>query len=180
MHFGISGFRGGVLAFSRILNDEEVVVVANASTQDSWSGEVIVDLSLHPAGAVLDVLFSNKSFGTEPQPGSGRPSTVVAKASGDVEIREVSGTVTRGPAKAVKVISRADGGADPAARRAMRAERVRERYASCSSNWRASFRSGVPSPSVNQPQISPSAVLASAALPWLCQSRARLVAARNS
>jgi glycosidase len=103
VHFGISGFRGGVLAFSRILNDEEVVVVANASTQDSWSGEVIVDLSLHPAGAVLDVLFSNKSFGTEPQPGSGRPSTVVAKASGDVEIREVSGTVTRGPAKAVKV-----------------------------------------------------------------------------
>ena len=103
VHFGISGFRGGVLAFSRILNDEEVVVVANASTQDSWSGEVIVDLSLNPAGAVLDVLFSNKSFGTELQPGSGRPSTVVAKASGGVEIREVSGTVTRGPAKAVKV-----------------------------------------------------------------------------
>ncbi len=102
-HFGISGFRGGVLAYSRILNDEEVVVVANTGTQDPWSGEVIVDLSLNPAGAVLDVLFSNKSFGTELQPGSGRPSTVVAKPAGSVEIREVSGAITRGPAKAVKV-----------------------------------------------------------------------------
>ena len=103
VHFGVSGFRGGMLAFSRILNEEEVVVVANTSTQDVWSGEVIVDLSLNPAGAVLDVLFSNKSFGPEPRAGSGRPPTVVAKPEGSVEIHEVSGSVTRGPAKAVRV-----------------------------------------------------------------------------
>jgi len=103
VHFGVSGFRGGVLAFSRILNEEEVVVVANTSTQDVWSGEVIVDLSLNPAGAVLDVLFSNKSFGPEPRTGSGRPSTVVAKPEGGVEIHEVTGSITQGPAKAVRI-----------------------------------------------------------------------------
>lgn len=102
-HFGISRFCGGVLAFSRILNAEEVVVVANTSTQDSWSGEVIVDLTLNPTGAVLDVLFSNKSFSPAPQPGSGQPSTVVVKPAGSVEIVEVSGAITHGPAKAVKV-----------------------------------------------------------------------------
>jgi glycosidase len=103
VHFGVSGFRSGVLAFSRILNEEEVVVVANTSTQEVWSGEVIVDLSLNPAGAVLDVLFSNKSFGPEPRAGSGRPSTVVAKPEGSVEIHEVSGSITQGPAKAVRI-----------------------------------------------------------------------------
>jgi len=35
-----------VLAFSRILNDLEVIVVTNTNTQAGWTGEVIVDLAL--------------------------------------------------------------------------------------------------------------------------------------
>src|SRR5207253_854212 len=44
-HFGISEFPQGLLAFSRILMDQEVVVVANASASESRSFDVIVDLT---------------------------------------------------------------------------------------------------------------------------------------
>jgi hypothetical protein len=36
-NFGVSPFPGGALAFSRILNDEEVVVVANTNTTGGQS-----------------------------------------------------------------------------------------------------------------------------------------------
>src|SRR5262245_184161 len=49
-HFGTSPFASGVLAFSRILNDREVVVVANTSVAQDWSGEVLVDFALNPVG----------------------------------------------------------------------------------------------------------------------------------
>ncbi|HTS55797.1 MAG TPA: alpha-amylase family glycosyl hydrolase [Burkholderiales bacterium] len=103
VHFGVSGFRGGVLAFSRILNEDELLVVANADTQDAWSGEVIVDLTLNADGALLDVLFSNKSFSATSHAASGQPSAIIFKAAGSVEIREVSGALTRGPVKAARV-----------------------------------------------------------------------------
>src|SRR5262249_15026082 len=59
-HFGTSPFASGVLAFSRILNDREVVVVANTSVAQDWSGEVLVDFALNPVGPGPGVLFSNK------------------------------------------------------------------------------------------------------------------------
>ena len=101
--FGISPFTGGVLAFSRILNEDEVLVVANTNTRDPWSGEVLVDLTLNPAGALLDVLFSNKSFSPQPHAGHNEPVTVIAKAQGSVEIQETNGSVGRGPAKSVRI-----------------------------------------------------------------------------
>ena len=40
VRFGASPFAPGVLAFSRILNNQEVVVIANASTEDRFTGHV--------------------------------------------------------------------------------------------------------------------------------------------
>jgi glycosidase len=58
--FGISPFSPAILAFCRILNDEEVLIVANAQTKNSWQGHVIVDFALNPpAGTDWKVLFSN-------------------------------------------------------------------------------------------------------------------------
>ena len=98
--FGISTFQEGVLAFSRILNNQEVVIVANTSTREGWSGEVIVDMALNPAGSVYKPIFTNKlpseKGGTPPQP-------VVDKPAGQVEIYEVNGTISRGPARALPV-----------------------------------------------------------------------------
>ncbi|MBL6749759.1 MAG: alpha-amylase [Nevskia sp.] len=87
--FGISPYPGGVLAFSRILNDREVLVIANTGTQADFAGYAIVDSKLSPAGAQLRLLYSNK-----PAPlGPG----VVQSAAG-LEIHEVDGSVSDGPA----------------------------------------------------------------------------------
>ena len=100
IHFGISPFAPGVLAFSRILNEEEVLVVANTNTQQEWSGEVIIDRTLNPVGSIYTVLFSNQ---TDRPSGALAPGSVAEKASGHVEIHEVNGAVTAGPAHALPV-----------------------------------------------------------------------------
>jgi hypothetical protein len=43
-----------------VLNNQEIVVVANTSTQSSFAGSVIVDSNLNPVGSQLQVLFANK------------------------------------------------------------------------------------------------------------------------
>src|SRR2546429_9531009 len=53
-------------------------------------------------------------------------------------------------------------------------------HANASNNALASLRSAVSKPSVNQPYTGASRSWASWRFPWLCQKRARLVAARNS
>lgn len=103
VHFGVSNFSAGVLAFSRILNDQELVVIANSNTQSGFTGEVIVDFSLNPAGSAYDVLFTNKTANNDSAGGGAAPGPVVEKAAGNVEIHEVNGAVTRGPARALRV-----------------------------------------------------------------------------
>jgi glycosidase len=103
-HFGISNFSAGVLAFSRILNDQELVVIANSNTQSGFAGEVIVDFSLNPAGSAYDVLFTNKTSNSGSAAGGVAPGPVVEKAAGSVEIHEINGVTTTGPARALRVI----------------------------------------------------------------------------
>lgn len=94
--FGLSPFPGGVLAWSRILNDIEVIVVANTNTGSAWSGEVIVDRHLHPQGAKLNVLYSNRADTVAPQP-------VRFHGAGTVTVQEVDGSAGHGPLHAVPV-----------------------------------------------------------------------------
>jgi len=94
LQFGVSTFAGGVLAFSRVLNDVEVVVVVNTNTQADFVGLVIVDAELNSSGAQLDVLFTNRDS-------SVKPGTI--RSTGPAEIREVDGTTSHGPACVVPV-----------------------------------------------------------------------------
>jgi glycosidase len=57
--FGYSPSPGGVLSYSRVLNDREVVVLANTSQTQPATVNVVVDRQLHQLGDVLSVLFSN-------------------------------------------------------------------------------------------------------------------------
>lgn len=98
-HFGVSNFSGGVLAFSRILNDRELVVVANSNTESGFTGEVIVDFSLNPVDSTYEVIFTNNTASN----GCVAPDPVVEKRLDRIEIREVSGAVTRGPARTLRV-----------------------------------------------------------------------------
>lgn len=95
IHFGISPFAPGVLAFSRILNDQEVLVLVNTSTQDEFQGCVLVDWFLNKVGDQLRVLNS---------PAASAPGPVEIVHSGPmVEIHEVDGRVTNGPARMISV-----------------------------------------------------------------------------
>jgi glycosidase len=97
--FGISAFPSGVLAFSRILNDQEVIVIANTSTTQAFQGEVLVDHELNPERTAYKVLYSNK----QDAGGSKAPGAVVDKPVGSVTIHEIDGSVTAGPARALPV-----------------------------------------------------------------------------
>jgi glycosidase len=92
VHFGASPFAPGVLAFSRILNNREVLVVANANTQEDFQGHVLIDLFINYDGEQFRVL--NDSSASAPGP--------VEIRSG-LEIREIDGGITTGPARMIRM-----------------------------------------------------------------------------
>ncbi len=95
VHFGISTLAPGVLTFSRILSEQELLIVANTSTQDSWAGAVLVDEALNPVGKQFRVLYSNQDQFETPGP-------VVERPAGSVEITELGG-VSHGPVHIISV-----------------------------------------------------------------------------
>jgi glycosidase len=95
-HFGISSFPQGILAFSRILMDEEVVIVANCSTSDMRGFDVIVDLTLNQKGDQFQVRYSNKATFTS-------PGSVEDKPAGSVSVQEVDGSTGTGPLRSMQV-----------------------------------------------------------------------------
>ncbi|HEX8986872.1 MAG TPA: alpha-amylase family glycosyl hydrolase [Rhodocyclaceae bacterium] len=97
VQFGVSPYPGGVLAFSRILNDEEILVVANTSATSDFSGVVIVDNGLSPVGSRLEVLYANSETPQAPD---------AIRQTGPAEILEVDGSTSPGPAHVVPVMLR--------------------------------------------------------------------------
>ncbi|MEW6220331.1 MAG: alpha-amylase family glycosyl hydrolase [Thermodesulfobacteriota bacterium] len=95
VHFGASSFAPGVLAFSRILNDREVLVVANASTQGDFQGYVLVDLFINQDG---------EQFQVQNDAGAAAPGPVETRSG--LEIHEIDGGVTTGPARMIRVTLR--------------------------------------------------------------------------
>jgi glycosidase len=95
-HFGISTSAPGLLAFSRVLSDQELLIVANTNTHAAWQGEIIIDFSLNPGGTVYSVIFSNKAQPTV-------PGAIEEKDAGSVVVTEADGNVTYGPIRVVSV-----------------------------------------------------------------------------
>lgn len=93
-HFGISNTAPGVIAFSRILNDQEVLLVANTANASAFAGEVIVDRNLNPAGLTWQILYSNQSLPAAP---------VAVRVRDRAEINEVGGGLSSGPAAVLPV-----------------------------------------------------------------------------
>jgi hypothetical protein len=88
-----------VIAFSRILDADEVLVIGNTSEQDLFQGEAIVDADLNQADGSFGVLFSNS---TNPVP----PGPLRTAAAGSVAIHEPNGSVNPGPARVLPVTVR--------------------------------------------------------------------------
>lgn len=92
VHFGASPFAPGVIAFSRILNNQEILIVANANTQEGFQGHVLVDFFINHDGDRFIVL--NDSSTIPPGP---------VETLTDLEIHEIDGGVTSGPALGIRV-----------------------------------------------------------------------------
>jgi len=95
-HFGVSTFLRGILAFSRILMDQEIVVVANTDTANPGAVFVIVDNTLNNPGDQLRILYSNQQT-------LQNPSTVQQRAGGTVVVQETDGTTGTGPLDCIRV-----------------------------------------------------------------------------
>lgn len=95
-HFGVSTFRQGILAFSRILVDQEIIIAANFSPTETRSFDVIVDITLNHPADQYKVRFSNK-------PTFQGPDRVIEKASGAVAVQETNGTSGSGPLRSIRV-----------------------------------------------------------------------------
>jgi glycosidase len=94
VNFGVSPYPGGILAWSRILNDQEVLIVANTSTTQTQSVDVILESTLSAAGDGLRVLYSNNA--APAAPGAVRTLT-------QVTVAEVDGTTGYGPLNTTRV-----------------------------------------------------------------------------
>lgn len=92
--FAVSGFTSGVLAWSRILNDEEVVVVANSNTRQEVPVDVILERVLSSPGQNIHVLYSNKKNFTAPTP---------VRELNQVSVSELDGTISHGPLHSSRV-----------------------------------------------------------------------------
>jgi glycosidase len=97
VNFGLSSFPTGVLAFSRILNDQEVVVVANTDPNQPFSGAVVVDLAINAANPSYTVLYSNLG------PAGAATASVQLQVQGSVTIAEVDGTQSNGPVRTLAI-----------------------------------------------------------------------------
>jgi glycosidase len=95
-NFGVSTFPQGILAFSRILMDQEVVIAANCSTSDTRSFDVIVDDTLNKPADQFNVRYSNKS-------NFQNPAAVQSKPAGSVSVQEVDGGTGTGPLCSVHI-----------------------------------------------------------------------------
>jgi glycosidase len=89
-HFGVSTFLNGTLAFSRILMDQEIVIVANTDSVNPCAVDVIVDNTLNNPGDQFRIFYSNQQH---PQ----APSAVKQLAEGAVAVQETDGTTSTGP-----------------------------------------------------------------------------------
>ena len=94
--FSISPFSPGVIAFSRILNDQEVLIVANTQTTGSFAGDVIVDAILNADQTPYTILYSNHD---QPQ----APEAISTKNAGTVRIHDERDRVTQGPVRVLRV-----------------------------------------------------------------------------
>jgi glycosidase len=93
-HFGISNIPGGILAWSRILNDAELLIVANSNISQTLSVDVILEKTLSSPGQNMRVLYSNKIAFTPPTPVANLVS---------VSVEELDGTIGTGPLNTTRI-----------------------------------------------------------------------------
>jgi glycosidase len=92
-HFGISKTVEGILAYSRLLSDEEILIVANTSVSSTWEGDVLIDYDLNARTPVFDLLYCNHTAAAE--------IPVIDKTRQKSTVQMEDGSVTTGPTRVI-------------------------------------------------------------------------------
>jgi glycosidase len=103
VHFGFSPYNGGVLAWSRILADQERTIIANTSAIAQQDLSVVIDATL--AGASTPrLLYSNKPAPVSPGPVATLPNAAVTQDDGTTSTGAVTVPVSLQPME-VQILS---------------------------------------------------------------------------
>jgi glycosidase len=103
VHFGFSPYNGGVLAWSRILADQERTIIANTSATAQQDLSVVIDATL--AGASTPrLLYSNKPAPVSPGPVATLPNAAVTQDDGTTSTGAVTVPVSLQPME-VQILS---------------------------------------------------------------------------
>jgi hypothetical protein len=95
INFAVSAFPNGIMAWSRIINDQEVLTIANTNTTQSAPPlDVILEITLSTPGQPVNILYSNKTAPINPGPVTQLTNVVIA---------EPNGTTGTGPVNTTRV-----------------------------------------------------------------------------
>ncbi len=67
VEFGYSEYNGGIIAFSRILNNSEVLIAGNTNILTGQSIYVVIDMNLHPLNKEWKIIYSNNTQPVKPE-----------------------------------------------------------------------------------------------------------------
>ena len=81
--FAVPTEPGGVLAYSRILNDQEILIVLNTNISKGWEGDVIVDFALNFSSPSWRLIYSNIDPKKKALAAKKIPQAVVQKLNGE-------------------------------------------------------------------------------------------------
>lgn len=90
--FGFSKEKGGIITFSRILNNQEVTIAANTNTINRFQGWIIVDSRINNDNTMFQIAYSNI--------GTARSNTLISK---EARIHKRNGFVIHGWARRLPV-----------------------------------------------------------------------------
>lgn len=92
--YAISQQIGGVIAWSRILHHQEIIIIINTHPNQSKTLDIIADLFINQPGDSFQIVFSNHPYPKQPAP-------LVLKRN--VNIQEADGSIGHGPIHSLRV-----------------------------------------------------------------------------
>jgi glycosidase len=95
IHFGVSKMVEGLLAYSRLLSDEEVLIAANTSVSSVWEGDILVDYEVNARTDMFDLLYCNHEAQKEVQ--------VVEKTKSKTIVQTEDGMEHTGPTRSIHI-----------------------------------------------------------------------------
>ncbi|MBX3064758.1 MAG: hypothetical protein KF726_17375 [Anaerolineae bacterium] len=98
VNFSYATRPGGVLAYSRLLDSQEVVVIANTSLDQGWQGETLIDYAIEANNHAYTLQYSNQRVVQ-----NSYPISMIGKNEGTIQITNLDGTNSKGATRAIRV-----------------------------------------------------------------------------